>query len=134
MNLKCHPSFIRRRGSSLSWLPGAVIWWREVIWTTTSTGSKANSVHRYVHPNVVHKISCDVSKSVFLNNWFTEVVSVAFISDFKTSACGTDINVTMWRVIFFVILQCFFFTINCMFCLFYVTNKRPLQYSTVQYS
>lgn len=55
MSWKC-PSSIRRRGSSLSWLPGAVIWWREVILTTTSTGSKANSVHRYVNQHLVVKV------------------------------------------------------------------------------
>ena len=60
-----YPSSIRRRGSLLSWLPGAVIWWREAILTTTSTGSKANSVHRYVNQHLVLKVFYD-SMSIYL--------------------------------------------------------------------
>lgn len=41
--------FGRRQESLQSWQPGVATWWKEVTWITTSTGSKASSVPRYVH-------------------------------------------------------------------------------------
>lgn len=41
--------FLRQQESLLSSQPGVGTWWREAIWTTTSTGLKASSVRRFVH-------------------------------------------------------------------------------------
>lgn len=117
IHLKCPPSFIRRQESSLNWQHGAVTWWREVIWTTTSTGSKANSVHRYANQYLAAKIFHNIWKSICLNIWITEVISFTSVTftlsvlldDRKVLYCEPETSVLICDLLY-ICLVCLFFT------------------------
>lgn len=120
--------FFRQQESLLSSQPGVGTWWREAIWTTTSTGLKANSLHRcvcfwpvtfdiipvLVLPVTNHRFQCSSATS-----WLAKSVSLIVFPPLQqplnkraqNRECSAFYNFNEWACSFFFP---FFFLFCCL--------------------